>query len=344
MPVCGLTWVREKTAIDAAAMYQPCGCETCFHGVPPRITQRCRRSEESGVDSRQFPPGCLVLPFPSAPHVSLMGEFEDIYGKYAGAVFRYALDVCGRRDVAEDITSEVFLTLYRNMADVDVSQLPAWLFAVAKNKAADYWRRTDSSSDISRAAFERNGLGTVPRAMAPRHEGLKAVHRACLILRYVHGMARDEIAQRLGFSDNQVKGHLQYALTILRREAGEGTLMTRSRGPCGPIPSRTTPRWRCSSSSPRRRPVHLQSTSRRLAWSCCLPERRKRSCVTSRVARYAARLARRSTIHRWVCWARMTRSDCVGVCAAKSLERTAPLAPEPPGDGRQSPRLSWRSR
>ena len=72
-----------------------------------------------------------------------MGEFDDIYEKYAGAVFHYSWKRVGRRDVAEDITSEVFVSLHRNMATVDVSQLPGWLFAVAKNRAIDYWRRTE---------------------------------------------------------------------------------------------------------------------------------------------------------------------------------------------------------
>jgi RNA polymerase sigma-70 factor (ECF subfamily) len=148
-----------------------------------------------------------------------MGEFDEIYGKYAGAVFRYAWKCVGRRDVAEDITSEVFLTLHRNMADVDVSQLPGWLFAVAKNRAVDYWRR---------ARVEQRYLETLPPAETtwePSLEiwlrdtkALKPIHRACLIFRYVHGMDRAEIARRLGLRDNQVKGHLQYALTILRRE------------------------------------------------------------------------------------------------------------------------------
>ena len=52
---------------------------------------------------------------------------------------------------------------------------------------------------------------------------LKPVHQACLILRYVHGMTRVEIAERLGLSDTQVKGHLQYARTILRAELEKGT-------------------------------------------------------------------------------------------------------------------------
>jgi len=49
-------------------------------------------------------------------------------------------------------------------------------------------------------------------------KSLRPVHRVCLILRYVHGMTRAEIADRLGLSETQVKGYLQYSLTILRRE------------------------------------------------------------------------------------------------------------------------------
>jgi RNA polymerase sigma-70 factor, ECF subfamily len=148
-----------------------------------------------------------------------MGAFDEIYAKYAAAVFRYAVKCVGRRDVAEDITSEVFLALHRNLAQIDIAQLPAWLFTVAKNRSADYWRRCD---------VEERYLATLP-SEEPRWEPsleafladtktLKATHRACLILRYVHGMTRAEIAEELGLSDNQVKGHLQYALTLLRRE------------------------------------------------------------------------------------------------------------------------------
>ena len=50
------------------------------------------------------------------------------------------------------------------------------------------------------------------------NKALKPVHRVCLILRYVHGMSREEIAIRLGMTDNQVKGTLQYALELLRQQ------------------------------------------------------------------------------------------------------------------------------
>ena len=149
-----------------------------------------------------------------------MSEFDEIYARHAAAVFRYALKCVGRRDVAEDITSEAFLALHRNMPAIDTGQLPRWLFAVVKNRAVDYWRR----DQVERRYVD----GLAPATAGPWEpslelwlrdaKALKPVHRACLILRYAHGMDRAEIAQRLGLTANQVKGHLQYALSILRRE------------------------------------------------------------------------------------------------------------------------------
>ena len=151
-----------------------------------------------------------------------MNEFDDLYAKYSVDVFRCVLKCVGRRDVAEDLTSDVFLTLHRHLAEIEASRLPGWLFVVARNRAMDYWRR---------AEVEQRFLDTLPPAETtwePSIEfwltcvrALKPVHRACLILRYVHGMTRAEIAARLGLTETQVKGHLQYTLTILRRELEE---------------------------------------------------------------------------------------------------------------------------
>ena len=69
-----------------------------------------------------------------------MSRFESLYNKYANVLFRYCLRQVAQRDVAEDITSEVFLTLYQRLEEVTDSQIPAWLFTVAKNKSVDYWR------------------------------------------------------------------------------------------------------------------------------------------------------------------------------------------------------------
>ena len=150
-----------------------------------------------------------------------MEGFEALYELYLDAVFRYALRCVGRREIAEEIASEVFLALYREFDKIERARLPAWLFSVAKNRAVDYWRRR---------AIETNHLRQFDHpSRSPQSElscdlfdstALKPVHRVCLILRYVHGLERREIAASSGLSENQVRGHLQYALQLLRKEIG----------------------------------------------------------------------------------------------------------------------------
>ena len=146
--------------------------------------------------------------------------FEELYREHVRAVYRFALSITRRRELAEDLTSEAFLALHRELSSIDQSQLPAWLLTVVRNRARDWWRR--------RAIEERYIIDKKPvAATAPPASsledwilagaGLKPVHRMCVMLRYVSGMTRAEIAAETGLSETQVKGHLQYALALLRK-------------------------------------------------------------------------------------------------------------------------------
>jgi RNA polymerase sigma factor (sigma-70 family) len=70
-----------------------------------------------------------------------MGSFEDVYRRHVQAVYRFALSVTGKKETAEDLTSEAFLALYRNFGRIDEAQLPGWLLTVVRNRARDLWRR-----------------------------------------------------------------------------------------------------------------------------------------------------------------------------------------------------------
>src|SRR6185295_9293464 len=151
-----------------------------------------------------------------------MGSFEDLYRRHVQAVFRFAMSVTGSREEAEDLTSEAFLALHRNLGAIDQSLLPGWLLTVVRNRARDGWRR--------RVVEERHReqIRNAPPAPAqPPLEDwilnaadLKPIHRVCVMLRYVEGMTRIEIAAKTGLSEMQVKGHLQYALALLRKAYG----------------------------------------------------------------------------------------------------------------------------
>ena len=153
-----------------------------------------------------------------------MNGFDEIYRAHLPSVFRFALRCVGNRAMAEDLTAEAFLEFYRHRDRVDPFRLPAWLLTVVRNRARDHWRR--QQVELRHA----QGVAAADEVVAPAPEletwlldspELKDVHRTCLILRYVEGMTRVEIAQATGLTENQVKGYLQYALILVRKAYGQ---------------------------------------------------------------------------------------------------------------------------
>lgn len=149
-------------------------------------------------------------------------EFREVYERHAGDILRYAMRCTGRREIAEELASEAFLRLFERWPEIDRDRAGAWLTTAVKNQAIDYWRR--------RATERRHendpGLTRPAETSSPdceqwlEHPALKAEHRACLTLHYVHGMSNPEIVSATGLTANQVKSALQYGLKLLRKALG----------------------------------------------------------------------------------------------------------------------------
>lgn len=152
-----------------------------------------------------------------------MDAFEQLYHQHVRTVFRYARARVGRSDLAEDLTADAFLALHRNLDKIDVSQLPAWLITVVRNRARDHWRREAVHQRYLEQLGDEEPVTEPPplERWILDNPDLKPVHRTCLMLRYVYEMTRAEIAERLGLTETQVKGHLQYGLTLLRKSFTE---------------------------------------------------------------------------------------------------------------------------
>src|SRR6267142_653728 len=175
-----------------------------------------KRNPAPGVSEKFFFYLVRLSAFMSTP----MQSYESVYRKHRNAVMRFAIQGVGSRDIAEELTAEAFLELHRHWETIDTERLPSWLFTVVKNRAADHWRRTE---------LERRYFASEPSRPEQPHapvvgyglfdnQALKPIHRICLTLRYVHDMSLGEIAGRLGLSEVQVKGHLQYARGLLRKQ------------------------------------------------------------------------------------------------------------------------------
>lgn len=131
----------------------------------------------------------------------------ELFDEHGAAVFRYAWKCTGRRDWAEELVNESFLGLHASLAQVDDSRLPGWLLTIVKNLAINWWRRRAQEQEfleqLPAPSAEAGGLCFGD--LMVKAEGLNAIHRVCLTLRYVYGMERDQISRYTGLTEEQVR-------------------------------------------------------------------------------------------------------------------------------------------
>src|ERR1700676_3181318 len=70
------------------------------------------------------------------------GALETLYDRYARPVFSLVLRISQQPASAEEIVQDVFMQLWRNAAQYQISRGPLepWLYTMARNRALDFLR------------------------------------------------------------------------------------------------------------------------------------------------------------------------------------------------------------
>jgi RNA polymerase sigma-70 factor (ECF subfamily) len=69
------------------------------------------------------------------------GRFEQVYEQHVVGIYRFVYARVGTRPDAEDVTAQVFTRAVEQLdTERDPGQIAAWLYRVAHNAIADYWR------------------------------------------------------------------------------------------------------------------------------------------------------------------------------------------------------------
>lgn len=148
-------------------------------------------------------------------------EFQRANLEHRDAVFRFAWRYLGDRQGAEDITQEVFLTLWRERARYEErGKQRAYLFQIARNRCL---ATLEKSNRAAPAAPSTVGGAVTTRSLLARElreslERLDWAQREVVVLRYLQGFELSEIASFLDVPVGTVKSRLHRALRILRQE------------------------------------------------------------------------------------------------------------------------------
>ena len=167
--------------------------------------------------------------------------FAIIVRSYERPVYNYVLRLIGNRDLAEDLTQEVFLRVYQGLPGFSLrSRFTTWLFQVTKNRVLDEMRALERRPRSVAMLEDMPGLDVVDQPFE-RTETIDAVWRAveelnvdlkmALLLRDVVGFSYAEIADSLEITLATVKWRIYKAreevAAALTREGITAGTMTR---------------------------------------------------------------------------------------------------------------------
>lgn len=155
--------------------------------------------------------------------------FGQLYQRYARMVHGILLAKVPRAEV-EDLVHDVFLRALPRLRGLrQASRFGAWLAAITRNMATDYYRQPrvriecqDDSTDAAASAASTEQAETRDAAeILDRIRSLPEAYRETLILRLVEGMTGPEIAAKTGLSPGSVRVNLHRGMQQLREKLAE---------------------------------------------------------------------------------------------------------------------------
>lgn len=155
--------------------------------------------------------------------------FGQLYQRYAPMVHGILLAKVPVAEV-EDLVHEVFLRALPRLHGLrEASRFGAWLAAITRNMAKDYYRQPRVQLDCNDDSASADGIAA-PNQQAHTREvqeildgvrSLPEAYRETLILRLVEGMTGPEIAAKTGLSHGSVRVNLNRGMQQLREKLGQ---------------------------------------------------------------------------------------------------------------------------
>jgi RNA polymerase sigma-70 factor (ECF subfamily) len=152
-------------------------------------------------------------------------SFEVIFKTYSGYVFNVAFRMTHIKEDAQEITQEVFLTLYHKLKGFQhQASLKTWIYRITVNMSINYIKKEGKFKNRVVEYNEKAHVSSVANEIYTTLEkeykenviekllaSLTPEQRACIVLRNMEGLSYEEIAETLTIDINSVRSRLKRA-------------------------------------------------------------------------------------------------------------------------------------
>jgi RNA polymerase sigma-70 factor (family 1) len=154
--------------------------------------------------------------------------FNTIYERYSHALYLYILSKIDTPDTAKDVLQDLFTSLWERRLGISVNEsLKSYLYQSARHKIIDLYRKQSTYRKYLQQLIEHFDVqpGSIAELVdnkARTQDLFEAVNRLpdrmkeIFLLSRVEHQTVEQIAQRLGLSQQTVKNQITKALKILR--------------------------------------------------------------------------------------------------------------------------------
>ncbi len=156
-------------------------------------------------------------------------QFSHIYDQYIEKIYRFVYLKVSSKDIAEDITSKVFIKAWKAYQEpsFELKNENAFLYQIARNLVIDYYREKGRQNTVSTdAVAEMADFSGNAHEMAVLSADLEMVKKAIsrldkdyqdiIIWHYLEDMPVGEVAKLLGRPEGTVRVMLHRGLKELK--------------------------------------------------------------------------------------------------------------------------------
>lgn len=147
-------------------------------------------------------------------------EIETLIQENYSCIYRYCFYQVRNREVAQDITQDVFLKFIKEMDRYkEYGKLKNYLYVIAKNSIRDYVRKTKNVNlELVKERYDDGGIDRklIQMSIWEALDSLEGVDKEIIILRYYQELRIKDISQITGIPTSTVRYKLKNAEKALK--------------------------------------------------------------------------------------------------------------------------------